>query len=219
MTKKHNFICFDMDGTLLETHLDIASSINSILRENGLNEIPAEIQRGFRHFRLKPFVMDCLNYLGVYSVDLAIKVYDAHCENYKEFMLQEGKPFDGIPEVLAALKESGRSISVLTAKPKFFAEQELAHWFPSIEFDFIHGAEIGTAKKPRKEFLNPFLEKFNPKLEEIIYIGDTYNDYLFAQNAGIDFVGVTWGYDNDKEMARNANAVLCHSPAELLNIL
>ena len=214
------YVCFDMDGTLLETHLDIAASMNNVLKTYGLPEIPAELQRGFRHYRLKPFVADVMEYIGETSVEMHIKVYDAHCENYERFMLQKGKPFDGITQVLEHLRDDNRIISVLTGKPTRFAEQELAHWLPNFKFDFLHGVEVGEIKKPRKEFLNPFLEKFGyPDLKSIVYIGDTYNDYLFTQNAEIDFIGATWGYDAGEEMKRQVGIVLCEKPIELIGMV
>jgi len=216
MTKK--YVCFDMDGTLLETHLDIAASINDALKTYGLPEIPAEIQRGFRHYRLKPFVADVMNYIGETSVDMAIKIYDMHCANYENFMLKKGKPFDGIKEVLTYLKNAHRIISVLTSKPTHFAKEELAHWLPEFEFDFLHGADVGEIKKPQKEFLDPFLDKFHPDLKDVIYIGDTLNDYLFTQNANIDFIGALWGYDAGGELAAS-DAIFCQFPIDLIAMI
>jgi len=217
---KYKYVCFDMDGTLLETHLDIAASMNNVLKTYGLPEIPAEIQRGFRHYRLKPFVADVMEYIHEPSVDMAIKVYDAHCANYENFMLKKGKPFDGIKEVLSYLKHDKRVISVLTGKPTRFAETELAHWLPHFKPAFIHGADTGEIKKPRKEFLDPFLEYFqHPDLSDIVYIGDTINDYWFAQNAGIDFIAAEWGYDAGEEMKRTYGIKICEKPIELIDLI
>lgn len=218
ISSKYPYVCFDMDGTLLETHLDIAASMNNVLKTYGLPEIPAEIQRGFRHYRLKPFVADVMEYIGEPSVEMAIKVYDAHCANYENFMLKKGKPFDGIKEVLTYLKNDNRIISILTGKPTRFAKEEIAHWLPGFEFDFLQGADVGDIKKPRKEFLDPFLEKFHPDLKDIVYIGDTINDYNFTQNANIDFLGALWGYDAGGELAASP-ARLCQNPIDLIGMI
>lgn len=186
-------VIFDVDGTLLDTLEDIRLAINDALKECGyekvynLNEAHSLVGSG-AYVLVKRAIAYKTN--NKEEID---RVYKALMPYYKMYQGQHTKPFDGIIEMLSFLKKQGVNLYVLTNKPNHLTQIIVQQFFS----DFIiasQGVIDGLPIKPSKEFTMMFLNKYNLKKEESLFVGDSEVDIKTGVNANLDMALVTWGY-------------------------
>ena len=119
---------------------------------------------------------------------------------------------DGIRELLASLKEMGVHVAVLSNKPHEQAIVNIETFFGKGYFDVVRGEQAGTPKKPAPDGAFAICRELGIKQEECLYLGDTNTDMETGLNAGMDTVGVLWGFRNREELEG------CH-PQEVAEIV
>jgi phosphoglycolate phosphatase len=175
----------DLDGTLVDSVEDLAASVNHALAAVGLPlRAPGEV-RGFvgdgARMLLRRAVDPRLDLL-----EPALAAWRAH---YAEHLLDRTRPYPGIPEALAA---AGRTLAVLTNKPGPMAVRLLEGLGLLERFAVVLGG--GDAPpKPDPTGAQEILTRLGARPEDAILVGDSAVDAATARNAGITFVGVTWG--------------------------
>ena len=140
-------------------------------------------------------------------------------EIFKENCMYEVKPYEGIRELLAKLKEAGVAIAVLSNKPHAETISVIETLFGKDYFDVIQGQKEGVAIKPSPEGVFQILETLSLTAEDILYLGDTSTDMKTGKSAGAFTVGALWGFRERAELEENhADAIIAH-PLELLEYL
>ena len=139
---------------------------------------------------------------------------------YKKFFaddcMYQVKPYSGIPELLAALKEKGLKIAVLSNKPHDQTTDVIETLFGKGYFDIIQGQKDELPIKPDPAGVFAILKQLNLTAEDILYLGDTATDMKTGKSAGAFTVGALWGFRNRKELEEgHADAIIAH-PLELL---
>lgn len=206
---------FDLDGTLVDSLLDISDSMNQVLKSRGLPVHPTDA------FRL--FVGEGM----VKLVERALPEEPSRDSNLIDDLVKEMKavyafrwrenplPYAGITFMLDTLQEKGIRMGVLSNKPEAFTLEMVRHVFPDVPFDPICGAREGIALKPSADAALAILREWNLRPEQVVYVGDTSTDILTGRNAGMPTVGVTWGFRDRAELeAAGATHVIDH-PHEL----
>lgn len=128
-------------------------------------------------------------------------------------------PYDGIRELLAALKEKGVKIAVLSNKPHAETVNVIESLFGKDSFDVIQGQKENVAIKPSPEGVFQILGQLGLEAEEVLYLGDTSTDMKTGKSAGVFTLGALWGFRERKELEENhADAIIAH-PWEVLNFL
>ena len=209
-------LIFDLDGTLVDSRVDLANSVNAMLRNYGRHELPMEIIAGYvgdgaptlvRRALGDPedegFLQEALLYFLAY---------------YREHKLDYTKVYDGIREALAAMRQSTngapRSLAVLSNKPVNPSRQIVKALGLTEFFVQIYGGNSFPTKKPDPLGAQTLLAESGCAPQEAVIIGDSDIDVLTAQNAGIWSCGVSYGFAPHSLQAA-APDVLVDSPAEL----
>ena len=209
-------VLFDLDGTLADTFGDISNSANTLLTKKGYptrsrEELLSAISFGRREFieRILPEGTDeCI-------VLEALADYSAY---YGVHFMDTTQPYDGIIELLQALKQNGFHTAVVTNKAHPNAVQMIEHIFPKDLFDGVWGLST-LPPKPDPSIAHLASQTLGFAPEECFFVGDSELDILTAKNAGMTPVGVSWGY-RSVEILRHAGATLiAHDAKELESIL
>jgi len=213
---------FDLDGTLLNTLPDIHNCINYSLRHfllptNTLEQTRMYIGNGALNLVKR-------SVLKMYDVKLALtsplteEVYNLYNKYYYENGLVLTKPFPNIIEIIKELKLKGIKIAVLSNKPDDQAKKIVMHYFGDL-FDYVSGAKENVPLKPNPTAILNIIDRFNVKLEDTIYIGDSIVDIDASRNAKIKVISCAWGYQNKEILSLRNPDFLIDSPNDLLNIL
>lgn len=186
-------VIFDLDGTLLNTIADLAASTNQALRHFNYPEHPTEAYRFFVGNGINKLFERALpegerteqNVLRIRS--RFIPYYDQHDSDFST-------PYPGIPEVLEALQNRGIKLAVASNKYQSATERLIVHYFPTLRFEAVLGQREGIPVKPDPTIVNDILQATGIAQEEVLYVGDSGVDMQTALHAGVDAVGVAWGF-------------------------
>jgi len=207
-------ICFDLDGTLVNSFDTILNSTIKTLKQlnigNSLRESDLRIRIG-HHFsdifkELKIDVADIEHFISIYK------------ENYFDFIDQsELYPF--VKETLTELKQNNFFISLLTTKGQDQAEKIIEHFKISEFFDLIMGRRIDMPVKPNPEPLIEICKSLKVKTEETLIAGDTELDILCGKRAGTFTCAVTYGYREKGNLLKEKADFYINSLNELFPFL
>ena len=191
-------LIFDLDGTLVDTLVDLKNAVNHALLlknypERTLEQIRKAIGNGVAKLvaRSIPNGTDNPDYESTLSEFR--KYYSKHSVDFT-------KPYPGVHEQLINLKSQGYIIAVATNKLTDISRPLLNGFYPNI-FDYIQGDEPGMDRKPAPMMIETICHKFNVDKKDAFYIGDTNVDMETAENSGVDFVLVTYGFRTKDELA------------------
>lgn len=215
---KIKLLIFDLDGTLIDSRLDLAHSINAMLRNFGRHELPTDVIAGYvgdgaptlvRRALGDPqdegFLHEALHYFMAY---------------YREHKLDNTYVYEGVREALAGIQNangSPRKMAVLSNKPVNPSRQIVKALGLSDFFVQVYGGNSFSTKKPDPFGAQTLLKENGCAPEEAILIGDSDIDVLTAQNAGLWSCGVTYGFA-PHTLKTAPPDVLIASPAELREI-
>lgn len=186
-------VIFDLDGTLLNTIADLATATNQALQHFGYPTHSIEAYRFFVGNGINKLFERALpeterteaNVLRIRSQ--FIPYYNVHNADFST-------PYPGIPEVLHTLQSHGILLAVASNKYQSATEKLIAHYFPSIHFDAVLGQREGIPIKPDPTIVNDILQATGLSATDALYVGDSGVDMQTALHAGVDAVGVTWGF-------------------------
>jgi phosphoglycolate phosphatase len=190
-------VFFDLDGTLVDSASDLAAATNAMLRELGFPERPTEVVRSFIGEGSRNLVERAL---GVPRPDLVDRALSLWTQRYRELLLQETRPYPGIPELLERLVARGMVLAVHTNKPSDMAKEILRGLGMESCFAFILGSDDGPPRKPSPEGTRFLMDRLRLVPAEVAYVGDSRIDGETARAAGATFYGVAWGFRPPEEM-------------------
>lgn len=214
--KSYKAVIFDLDGTLADTSEGIYNSIRFAQKTMGLGEITAEQMRS--HVG-PPMAESYKRNFGLDGEELERAV-----SLHKQYALEKGAFevtfYDGIDEVLGELKKMGCTICIATLKFEQTAKKIMNHFGKEHFFDIIRGVSAGGGET-KAALLHSCAELSCADVSECVLIGDSVYDAQGACEAGMDFIGVTYGFGfNNKAEAIQAGAIAAaDNCAELLKIL
>ena len=200
---KYNAYIFDLDGTLLDTLGDLASSCNYALRTNGLPERTLEEVRMFVGNGVRKLMERAVpNGEANPAFDAAYATFRRH---YMEHNLDTTCPYPGVMDMLASLRRNGASVAVVSNKFYAATQELVAHFFG----DYITvaiGERAGIRKKPAPDTVIEAMRQLGTGKEGTVYIGDSDVDVMTARNCGIPCISVLWGFrDRDFLVAHGAD--------------
>lgn len=184
---------FDLDGTLLNTIKTINYYLNLALSTYGLGSVSEEDTMRFVGDGAIKLIERALDRVGA-DTSLFDSVYKTYNEAYNSSPYYLTEVYEGIPELLSALKGKGIRLAVLSNKPDFAVKATIGKFLPDT-FDIVRGGVDGVPLKPSPDALFEILREFGFTPDETAYIGDSEPDVLTAQNAGIkNAIFVTYGF-------------------------
>ena len=207
---------FDLDGTLLSTLNDLASSTNYALRWAGMPERTIEEVRMFVGNGVK-ILMERAIPEGVNNPKFE-ETYAKFREHYMEHNLDTTRPYDGVPELLHELKRRGKHLAIVSNK-FYAATQDLAkHFFPDT-IEVAIGERENIRKKPAPDTVLEALRQLNVSKEDAVYIGDSDVDIMTAKNSGLPCISVLWGFRDKDFLIEHGGSLFVEKPIEILSRL
>jgi len=211
-------VCFDLDGTLLDSLDDLADSMNAALREFGHPEHPTNAYRYFLGDGARVLVTRTLPeaHRDPETVETVFQCYQAI---YRKSWHNKTRPYSGIPELLDALQARDLPLTVLSNKPHastvVCVEEILKDW----GFKVILGQRDSVPHKPDPAGVFEIAEKLQLAPGDFLYLGDTAIDMQTATAAGCVTVGVLWGFREADELREHGAQHLIATPLDLLKLL
>lgn len=210
-------VIFDLDGTLLNTIGDLAEATNYALVQCGYPQHPVEDYNMFVGNGIAKLFERALPEAERTEENIArmrsffVPYYDSHntCRT---------KPYDGIVDLLIALRQRGVALAVASNKYQRATEKLVAHFFPDIRFSAVFGQREGIPVKPDPAIVYDILSAAALTADETLYVGDSGVDMMTAGAAGICSVGVTWGFRSREELEKAGACHLVDTPHEILSI-
>lgn len=194
----YEFILFDLDGTLTDPKEGITKSVQYALKHFGIEEDAENLLR----FIGPPLQQSFMEYYDFdeEKANLAIAKYR---ERFSKVGVFENGVYEGVEELLKALKENGKIVAVATSKPEVFARQIIEHYGLSQYFDVIVGSELDGTRSKKAEVIEEVLRQLGISEEEklhIIMIGDRKHDIIGAKACNLNSIGVEFGYAEENEL-------------------
>ena len=212
-------IIFDLDGTLINTISDLGQACNHALAACGfpthkIEDYPQLVGNGINKLIERALPEEDRNEATVLRLrEYFVPFYDAHNCDFT-------RPYDGIPELLLALKEQGHLLAVASNKYQAATEKIVAQLFPGI-FDVVLGEREGVERKPNPQIVYDIHSTLNTKLSTLncLYIGDSIVDAETARAAGATLVLCTWGFGTKEQMEGAKPDYLVDHPLDILKVL
>ena len=211
----YNTYIFDLDGTLLDTLTDLAASTNYALRTHGMPEHTID--------EVRRFVGNGVRKLMERAVPdgtdnpLFDEAFATFRQYYMEHSLDTTRPYEGIPEMLAALKAKGCHLAVVSNKMMAATQELCRHFFPeTIEVAIGENEAEGIRKKPAPDTVIAALRQLGVGEEGAVYVGDSDVDIDTARNSNLPCISVLWGFRDRDFLLQHGASTLISAPEELL---
>lgn len=182
---------FDMDGTLLDTLEDLRDSTNHVLREMGYPERSLEEMRRFvgngAEMQIRRAVPE---ETSEENIAKALRAYRAYYQGHCRI---KTKVYDGLLDMLDALKARGVKTAVVSNKPDA-AVKKLSEEYFGGRMDYAVGAKEGVRCKPYPDMVDDALKALGETRDGAVFIGDSEVDVQTGLNAGLPVIAVSWGF-------------------------
>src|SRR6266571_5370614 len=213
-------VIFDLDGTLIDSRLDLVHSVNAALRHIGRPELPDDVIASYVGDGAPILIQRAL---GGEAVDEALirKGLEFFLSYYREHKLDHTTVYPGIPEALAAIQSSTngtpRKMAVLSNKPVNPSRAIIQALGLGQFFSQVYGGNSFTSKKPDPEGALKLLEESGVRPEQAAIVGDSHVDIRTGRNAGLWTIAVTYGFA-PHTLEEEAPDVSVDTPEELSSI-
>ncbi len=212
----YKLVIFDMDGTILDTLEDLAGSLNYALAEVGMPQRSLEEVRTFVGNGIRKLLER-----GVQPGSTAEQVDEVQANfmpHYKQHCADKTCAYPGILPLLAALKDAGTKLAVVSNKGDFAVQELCVQYFPGF-FDMAVGEKEGVRKKPMPDSVNLVLQQLDVAGADAVYVGDSEVDIATARNAGLECIVVGWGFRDEAFLLEQGAEAIIKSTDELAQLL
>lgn len=212
---KKQLVIFDLDGTLLDTVADLANATNQALERCGYPTHPIQayykfVGNGINKLFARALPAECSTEENVQRIrSLFIPYYNEHNADCS-------CPYSGIIDLLHALQEGGVQLAVASNKYHEATLKLVCHFFPHVTFAAIYGQREEVPVKPAPDIVFDILRDTGVSKEDALYVGDSGVDMQTALNAGVESVGVAWGFRSEEELQENGAVHIVHQAEEIL---
>jgi phosphoglycolate phosphatase len=213
-------VIFDLDGTLIDSRLDLVHSVNAALRHIGRAELPDDVIASYVGDGAPILIQRAL---GGEAVDEAIvrQGLQFFLSYYREHKLDHTTVYAGVREALAAVQDGSngkpRTMAVLSNKPVVPSRTIVEALGLAPFFKQVYGGNSFASKKPDPEGARKLLEENRVRPEEAAIIGDSHVDVETGVNAGLWTVGVSYGFA-PHTLEETPPDVLVDAPHELAEV-
>jgi len=223
-------LVFDLDGTLIDSRLDLIHSVNAMLRHIGRPELAGDVIASYVGDGAPVLVRRALGDADTDDEAFFRRALEYFLGYYRLHKLDHTTVYEGIPEVLAGLAAgtcradtpvrqcSQRQMAVLTNKPVNASRDILRALGLRDFFASVYGGNSFTTKKPDPLGVQTILQETGIAADEALIIGDSSVDVLTGRNAGLWTCGVTYGFA-PHTLEEVPPDVLVESPRELGELL
>lgn len=209
-------VFFDMDGTIVNSMLDLAACTNEAMAKHGYPQKPAEEYTKYAGNGVYVMIQRALA-PNVVSDEELKEIRNDFFDIYKDKCTIHTTPYKGVPELVSALKEKGIKVGCITNKVEAIALKIIDHFFGGM--DVVYGQVDGVPNKPDPLLTLKALEELGIKPEECAFVGDSDVDMQTACNSGTVGIGVLWGFRDEKELRDNGAKYIVKTTDEIINIV
>ena len=213
---KWKTVIFDMDGTVLDTLEDLLSAMNHAMIHCGYNVHTLD--------EMRTFVGDGLYMMSARAVpqgndeEAVQRVYRLFKAYYNEHLNIKTRPYNGICEMLDALKRVGIKTGISSNKFDAGAKMLSDIHFGSL-IDYIVGESEAVPKKPDPAGTLLIMEKLEAVPETTLYVGDSAVDIQTARNAQLSMIAVDWGFRSREQLLSSGATKIVSTVSELKNFI
>ena len=212
---KYKAVLFDFDGTFADTGEGIFDSVQYAVKALGFEPLDNATLRRF----IGPPIYD--------SFKRELPIDDARAEfavlKYREAYADSGilrfRIYDGNLELLHELKENGIKIGIASAKPQKFIIRIVAHLGLEDYFDYISAPADDKADQSKVTLISKAAEALKTDKSRVLMVGDRHFDICGAIGAGVDSVGVTFGYGSEDELREAGATFIAKDVSEVRNVI
>lgn len=186
-----NTVIFDLDGTLLNTLEDLTDSVNAAMEQYGFPTLTIEEVRGYVGNGAAKLIERAL------PQGLAEPVYEdvlaAFREHYRLHCEDKTMPYEGVAQMLSALKQAGYRMAIVSNKPDRAVKQLCGKFFG----DYVQkafGDSDGIKRKPAPDLVYRALAELSSEASSAVYVGDSEVDLQTAAGVPMTCISVTWGF-------------------------
>lgn len=216
--RNKELIIFDFDGTLINSIPDLATAVNAMLTQYDLPGIDID--------RVASFVGNGAATLVRRALTLAMQdkeptdeffaeAFAFYLSAYKDVSCQKTFTYPGVMETLQYLDKKGYKMVICSNKPFEYMEPILDFLTLKPYFHSWIGEDSLSEKKPHAAPLLHLVNLMHTTVEKSIVVGDSKNDILAAQNAGMQSVGLTYGYNYDEDIAEYGPSIVLNHFSDL----
>lgn len=190
-------LIFDLDGTLIDTLVDLKNAVNHALKIKNFPQKDLEHVRKSIGNGVAKLVARCI------PDNEANPEYKSTLEEFRKYYSKHSLdftiPYEGNLEALINLKQEGYILTVATNKLTDIARPLIEKFYPGL-FNYVQGDEPGMDRKPAPMMIETICQKMAVEKVDAFYIGDTNVDMETAINSKVDYVLVTYGYRTKDEL-------------------
>jgi phosphoglycolate phosphatase len=192
-------LIFDLDGTLIDSRLDLAQAVNATRAFMDLP--PLEHDRVYSYVGNGAPVL-IRRALGVQASEEQVQAaLDFFLRYYREHPLDHTQLYPGVRETLDRLREANLGLAVLTNKPLRISRVILEGLGVADHFARVYGGDSFPEKKPHPRGILSLMEEFASTPDLTLMVGDSAVDIRTARNAGVRCCGVTYGFQPETLLA------------------
>lgn len=216
MNKKYDIFFFDLDGTITDSSPGITNSVMYALKKYGILE---NDRSKLYKFIGPPLDASFRDYYG-FSKEKAWEAVGYYREYYKDKGIFESCVYDGFEEMLVQLKAAGKRMVVATSKPEIFARRIIEHFKLDKYFDYVAGMELDGGRGTKAEVIRYALERCDIEdKRKVLMVGDREHDVAGAKAAGVDCLGVLYGFGTREELEQAGADAIAEIPKDVLKYI
>ena len=203
--KNKELILFDLDGTLIDSVPDLANAVNHTLKALDKDVFLQDTIREWVGNGAQTLVKRALS--GDVIIDKNIdddlfkKAMKIFLDFYSKNLSKETVLYPNVKDTLLSLKSKGYKLAIITNKPYDFIKPILETFELIDIFEYYIGGDSLDLKKPDPLPLLHVCDKFNIEISKALMVGDSKNDIIAANDANIESIAVTYGYNYDEDIA------------------
>ena len=214
-------ICFDLDGTLVNSVPDLRLALNSMLDDLSLPNVNGLIVKTWVGDGIPKMVERCLLHVQdkmISDAELtqAVTIFEGY---YQQFLNTESGLYPAVKSTLFSLQDKGYKIALVTNKSEQFLPKLLKYFGINRCFDLLIGGDTLVKNKPDAMQVNHACEHFNISQSQTVMVGDSRNDILAGKNAQVKTIALTYGYNFGDPIADMNPDYLINHFDELLTLL
>lgn len=211
-------VLFDLDGTLVNSLEDLATSTNFALERFGF---PTHETEKFKYFvgDGMPKLIERVLPEDKRDCETHSLVLECFMNHYREHYIDKTSVYIGITELLNCLKQRNIKLAVVSNKAQEMAVTVTEKLFGNGLFDIVCGKQEGYPPKPDPTLTLKVISELSVKPEECVFVGDSGMDMAVAKNAKCVPVGVLWGFREMAELLNFGADFVVSNPNEILQII
>lgn len=208
-------VIFDLDGTLVDTLEDIADAMDRVLAREGAPGYTYDEYRYLIGHGIRNLVTESLP-PELRSEERVGRCYERMLQDYGAHLLDKTRAFDGVPELVRALRADGVPLAVHSNKADAPTQRIVAALLDPADFVEVAGARMGAPLKPDPAVALAIAARFGLSPERVAYLGDSLVDMRTANAAGMVAVGAAWGFRTREELVESGAFAVIDAPLDLL---